>query len=57
MTSTPEISPDFPFKSNYIGIHGSKLHTYTKGRAIRSYFCTANPHLIGEEIAAWYSSL
>ncbi len=51
-----EISADFPFESRYVEVHGSKIHYVEEGSGMH-YLMEDNPHLIGEEIAAWYKTL
>ena len=43
MTSTPEISAEFPFKSNYIEVHGSKIHYVEEGSGDPVLFLHGQP--------------
>ena len=43
MTAQHDISADFPFKSNYIEVHGSKLHYVDEGSGDPILFLHGNP--------------
>jgi len=43
MTSTQEISPDFPYESHYIEVTGSKLHYIDTGKGDPILFLHGNP--------------
>lgn len=43
MTTGKEISADFPFKSNYVEVHGSKLHYIDEGKGDTILFLHGNP--------------
>ena len=43
MTSTENISADFPFKSNYVEVHGSKIHYVDEGTGGPILFLHGNP--------------
>ena len=43
MTTTPDISADFPFESNYIEVHGSKIHYVEQGTGDPILFLHGNP--------------
>ena len=43
MTTQEDISADFPFKSNYIEVHGSRLHYVDDGSGDPILFLHGNP--------------
>ena len=43
MATTQEISAGFPFKSNYIEVHGSNLHYVDEGEGDAILFLHGNP--------------
>lgn len=43
MTATPSISPDFPYKPNYLEVHGSKIHYVDEGSGEPILFLHGNP--------------
>ena len=43
MTTQQDISADFPYSSNYIEVHGSKLHYVDEGSGDRILFLHGNP--------------
>ncbi|MFQ5798233.1 MAG: alpha/beta fold hydrolase, partial [Bacteroidota bacterium] len=43
MTPTQNISADFPYKSNYIEVHGSKIHYIDEGSGEPILFLHGNP--------------
>ncbi len=43
MTSSKEISPEFPFESKYVEIHGSKMHYVDEGSGDPILFLHGNP--------------
>ena len=43
MNSSQQISTDFPFKSNYVEIHGSKIHYVDEGEGDPILFLHGNP--------------
>ena len=43
MTTTQEISPEFPYKSNYIEVHGSRMHYVEEGTGDPVLFLHGNP--------------
>ncbi|MFB3127178.1 MAG: haloalkane dehalogenase [Candidatus Acidiferrales bacterium] len=43
MASTQSISADFPFKSNYVEVHGSKMHYVEEGEGDPILFLHGNP--------------
>lgn len=43
MTAIPGISSDFPYKSNYIEVHGSKIHYVDEGAGEPILFLHGNP--------------
>jgi len=43
MTARQEISPDFPFESNYVEVHGSSMHYIEEGTGDPILFLHGNP--------------
>jgi hypothetical protein len=43
MTTTPGISGDFPFKSNYVDVHGSRIHYVDEGTGDSVLFLHGQP--------------
>ena len=43
MSTTQNISPEFPFKSNYLNVHGSKMHYVDEGTGDPILFLHGNP--------------
>ena len=43
MATAQEISADFPFKSNYVEVHGSKMHYVDEGSGDPILFLHGNP--------------
>ena len=43
MATSQEISADFPFKSNYVDVHGSKMHYIDEGSGDQLLFLHGNP--------------
>ncbi len=43
ITANMEISPDYPFKSKYITVHGSKMHYIEQGEGQVFLFIHGNP--------------
>lgn len=57
MDSSQEISAAFPFRSNYVEVHGSKMHYIDEGSGDPILFLHGNPHQIGSTLAKWYTGL